>query len=279
MHTSVFLEEAVEQLSVQKRKRYIDATYGEGGHSHLIMQKGGLVLGIDADLKQVEKAQDVTVVHGNFANIADIARDASWIPVSGVLFDFGLSMTQLQTHGRGLSYRSEDEILDMRLFPSEENLAAYEYLQTASENILRKELGAYSEDPLTDKIVKEIINTRGKEKLKTVSSFLKLIQNALGPHSGRESKDRCYARFFQALRIIVNKEPDSIMNGLKGAFEILEPKGRIVAITFHSIEDRYVKLFARSLGAQATSDTIAVERVRKLATFERSATLRVIQKL
>ncbi len=278
MHTSVFLEEAVEQLSVQKGKKYIDATYGEGGHSHLIAQKGGLVMGIDADQLQVEKAKDIKVVHGNFAEIADIARNASWIPVSGVLFDFGLSMTQLQMHGKGLSYRSEEEILDMRLFPSQETQPAWEYVQTASEDTLRKELGAYSEDPLTDKVVKEIVSNRGKEKIFLVSSFLKVIQNALGPKAGRESKEKCYARFFQALRIIVNQEPDSIMSGLKGAFDILEPKGKIVTITFHSLEDRYVKLFARSLKGLATTEKIAVERMRKLAHFERSATLRVIQK-
>lgn len=86
--------------------------------------------------------------------------------------------------------------------------------------------------------------------------------------------------FFQALRIIVNQEPDSIMRGLKGAFDILEPKGKIVTITFHSLEDRYVKLFARSLKGLATTEKIAVERMRKLAHFpQRSATLRVIQKL
>lgn len=180
MHTSVFLEEAVQHLSVEKGKKYIDATYGEGGHSHLIAQKGGLVLGIDADQLQVEKAKDITVVHGNFAEIADIASNASWVPVSGVLFDFGLSMTQLQMHGRGLSYRSEEEILDMRLFPSEQTQTAWEYVQTASEDTLRKELGAYSEDPLTDKVVKEIMSTREKKKYSLFLHFSKLFKMRSG---------------------------------------------------------------------------------------------------
>jgi len=273
MHTSVFLQEAVEALNVQPGKKYIDATFGEGGHARLIQAKGGHVLGIDADEVQSSKEEELNVVHGNYGDIKKIAEEQSFAPIAGVLFDFGLSMVQLKTGKKGLSYKHDEEPLDMRL--GDEGQPAYEYLNTATYEELADRITRYSEDLSSERIARRIVVYRSKKQIEKVEDLKNIIIEATRMQ-GRVL-EKTYARIFQAVRIIVNDELIQIQKGMEGAYDILEVGGRIVIISFHSVEDRIVKAFVRSKGLK--QQRISVQKSRKLQTFERSATLRVIVKI
>ena len=273
MHTSVFLNEAVDALDVQEGKKYIDATFGEGGHARLIQSRGGIVLGIDADKVQATKEKELTVVNGNYGDIKTIAEANHFVPAAGILFDFGLSMVQLKTGGKGLSYRNDEEILDMRL--GQEGEPAYEYLNAASYEELAEMITRYSEDLSSERIARRIVTYRSKKPIQTVGDLKNVINEATRLQGA--SREKTYARIFQAVRIIVNDELTQIQKGLEGAYDILDAKGKIVIISFHSVEDRLVKAFVRSKGLK--HQRISVQKSRKLQTFERSATLRVIEKI
>lgn len=274
-HTPVFLTEAIDALEIQKDERYIDATYGEGGHSQEIMNRGGRLLAIDADVRQVKKSTDsVQVVHGNFADIELIAESESFTPVSGVLFDFGLSMGQIREGGKGFSFEMREDPLDMRL--KETGMTVSEYLQNTDPETLKYELMKYSEDIYSPKIAQKITQMRSSQPIEKVQDLISLIDSVIKADMTTQKKS--YARIFQALRIIVNDELNNIKKGLQGALNITRKNGKIVIITFHSLEDRIVKSFARN-GDLVEESVIHVEKNRRLAPFERSAVLRVLNVL
>jgi len=271
-HTPVFLTEAVDALDIKKDEKYIDATYGEGGHSQEIMNRGGQLLAIDADSSQVDKSVDtIHVVQGNFADIQQIAESESYVPVSGILFDFGLSMGQILDGGKGFSFDKREDPLDMRL--KETGMTVAEYLQNTDPETLKYELMKYSEDIYSPKIAQKIIQNRSSQRIEKVQDLITIIDSVIKADITTQKKS--YARIFQALRIIVNDEMKSIKKGLQGALNITQKNGKIVIITFHSLEDRIVKSFARNC-AQVSESVIHVEKNRRLAPFERSAVLRVL---
>ncbi len=279
MHTSVFLEEAVASLNIQKKGTYIDATYGKGGHSRLIVEKGGQVLAIEWDPTQIPQTppKGIQIAKGNYADIAFIAEQYKFVPVDGILFDFGLSMNQLEEGNKGLSYRKLDEPLDMRI--SNEGITAAEILNEYSEQELANAFMKFSEEIKSNDIAKQIVMFRRRKQFETVQDLVSAIDKGLKEVSSvREYAEKVYARIFQALRIIVNEEFNNINKGLEDGLNILKPGGRIVTITFHSLEDRIVKLFARQHKHEVLEEKIDVEQSRKLRSFERSATLRIIEK-
>lgn len=279
MHTSVFLEEAVSALQIKKNGKYIDSTYGKGGHARNIVSKGGKVLAIEWDPAQIpaEKLKGIEVAKGNFADMQFIAEEYGFIPADGILFDFGLSMNQLEEGKKGLSFRKQDEPLDMRI--SNTGITAQEILNEYSEEELTEAFMKYSEEIKSADIAKQIVMQRRRKPLETVEDLLTAIDKGLKKlSSSRSFANKVYARIFQALRIIVNQEFTNIDRGLEAALNIIKPGGRIVTITFHSLEDRIVKLFIRQHKQEVQEETLAVERLRKLRSFERSATLRIIEK-
>jgi len=274
-HTPVFLTEAIDALEIQKDERYIDATYGEGGHSQEIINRGGRLLAIDADARQVKKSIDsIHVVLGNFADIEQIAESESFVPVSGVLFDFGLSMGQIREGGKGFSFEMREDPLDMRL--KETGMTVSEYLQNTDPETLKYELMKYSEDIYSPKIAQKITQMRSSQQVEKVQDLISIIDSVIKADMTTQKKS--YARIFQALRIIVNDELNNIKKGLQGALNITRKNGKIVIITFHSLEDRIVKSFARNCDLVEES-VIHVEKNRRLAPFERSAVLRVLNVL
>jgi len=277
MHTSVFKNEVMEALNISKGKVFIDATFGQGGHSEEIKSLGGTVLGIEIDPDQVKKYNgDIKVVNGSFEDLEKIAKENITLPIDGVLFDFGLSMVQLKEGNRGFSYRSQDDPLDMR--KSNRGQTVAEYLQEADGESLLENIMKYSEDIHSQKIVDNILKFRNSGRFEKVSDLLKVIDEIL-PSTDPRDRQKTYARVFQALRMVVNNELGAITKGLTGAIEIVKTGGRIVIITFHSIEDRLVKKFARDHKEQINSIRSSVSSSRKLAKFERSATLRVFTKI
>src|SRR3989344_722635 len=193
-----------------------------------------------------------------------------WFPVDGVIFDLGLSMEQLSKSKKGFSYRNDEEALDMRISGS--GITAADVLNTFSEEELEEFIPKYSEEITAVKIVKKIVAIRRNHPIAKVLDLKKVIESVIN-----RSSYHVYARIFQALRIIVNDEINNLGNGLRGAFEIIGQGGKIVVITFHSIEDREVKRIVATL-KNVLETRIDVKRQRKLAPYEKSARLRVIQK-
>lgn len=276
MHRSVLLNESISSLHIQPGGRYIDATAGEGGHLWAMLQKGAIVLAIDRDKNQIANLKtmykdnkNVLFEHGNFADIKQIALKKGFTSVLGILFDLGLSNEQLQSRGVGLSYKKEGELLDMRLDESTD-ISAKHLINHLSEDQLYKIFAKNSEDLYSRQIAHAIFEERKKGPLETVYELVILIKKVVP-----KSPNGSIARIFQALRIEVNNEFYNLESALKQSLSIVKPGGRIVIISFHSLEDRIVKQFIKSNNLKQLNKII-VKAGRDHFSFERSAKLRVI---
>jgi 16S rRNA (cytosine1402-N4)-methyltransferase len=260
-HIPVLLNEAVAGLKVAPGKRFIDATYGGGGHAREIERLGGRVLGIDTD-------PDTKAIHGNFRDIEEIAKKNGFVTVDGILFDLGVSSHQLDTPERGFSYRFADAPLDLRL-NQHEGMTAAQYLKNVSEDQLYETLATYSEEEHSRAIAHAIILARRVSDIKTTGDLLNIV--------GRKSAPR----IFQALRIVVNDEIGVLKKGLEGAKKLLIPGGRLVVISFHSLEDRMVKLFMREDGWKVITKKPITPDARELMENKRSrsAKLRIAERV
>ena len=241
MHTPVLLQKAIENLNVITGGKYIDATYGEGGYSEAIVKHGGNVLALDLDVNQLKSSRvnelsNLKLIQGNFKDIARIAKENDYCPVDGVVFDLGLSMRQLNSLGRGFSYKKPEEPLDMRL-SLENELTAKDIIKKSNEIELYEILAKNSEEIRAKEIAAMI---KSKRKMDVVYDLTEAIDRAVGYKSSS-----VYARIFQALRIKVNDEFENLKQGFAGAVEIIKKEGRIVVVSFHSLEDRIVKNFAK----------------------------------
>lgn len=275
MHTPVLLQEAIEALQVQPGHRYIDATFGLGGHSKEILVGGGHVLGIEWDAASLEQRQqelkhdNLQLVLGNFADIAQIAQAHDFTPVSGVLFDLGLSMWQIRESDRGFSYENDSEPLDMRIGALEsQTRTAANIINSFTEQQLYDIFTKNAEELVSRPIAHALVQSRSVKPIHTVGELKDVVAQV--------TKDTStMARIFQALRIEVNDEFSNLIKGLEGALSILDSDGRIVIITFHPSEDRIVKLWTRK-HADAMSVKKKAVRAKNGQRFERSALLRII---
>lgn len=274
MHRPVLLQQAIENLNIKPDGLYIDATFGEGGHTQEILKRGGRVLGIDIDVNQVQnskfKTQNLKLVHGNFKEIEKIAKENNFYPADGILIDLGLSMKQVNGSGRGFSYKNLNDTLDMRINLDQEKTAA-DIVNRLSEENLYDILASYSEDINSKEIAKEIVFSRKHQRIQNVKDILAIIDNVIG-----QKDEKTYRRVFQALRIATNDEFKNLNCGLAGAVATLKKGGRLVVITFHSLEDRIVKNFVRK-----NNFFFVNKKVIKAGSgfhFERSAKMRVIEK-
>ncbi|MEK7177700.1 MAG: 16S rRNA (cytosine(1402)-N(4))-methyltransferase RsmH [Patescibacteria group bacterium] len=282
MHTPVLLEQVIEALEIKKDGLYLDATFGEGGYSQAIINKGGKVLGLDLDQQQLSTAReskvldsrlrgnDIVLVEGNFGDIEKIAKENNFFPVDGVVFDLGLSMKQISQSGRGFSFKKLGEPLDMRMSLKTEMTAKY-LLNHLSEAELFDFFAKNSEEINSQKIAREIIIKRQFKKLETVGDLINCIDRAIG-----EQDNNAYKRIFQALRIQVNDEFENLKNGLVGATKIIKDDGKIAVVTFHSLEDRIVKNFSKSQGLKLLNKKPITNRRGR--SFEKSAKLRLVVK-
>jgi 16S rRNA (cytosine1402-N4)-methyltransferase len=245
-HIPVLAREAIETLSVQPGGRYIDCTLGSGGHAQAIMEHsspGGQLLGIDADpdairtaarrLKSFEKS--VLLVNDNFVNLRDICVKYDFFPVHGILFDLGLSSPQLDEEGRGFSFQ-HDSRLDMRFNPAQRTSAA-DIVNTYPELELARLIKTYGEEVNSRQIARMIVQ---KRPFKTTLELAEVIEQAVG---GRHGRIHPATRTFQALRIVVNHEMENLESALNQAVSLLGFGGRLVVISYHSLEDRIVKQF------------------------------------
>jgi 16S rRNA (cytosine1402-N4)-methyltransferase len=276
MHTPVLLKDAVDGLDVKSGGLYIDATAGEGGHLLEIAKRGGRVLGIDRDEKQierlalnVERLKNISLVQGNFADIEKIARDKGFFPADGILFDLGLSMEQIENSGKGFSYKKLRDPLDMR-FDQKTQMKAEDIIKSSDKNQLYEILAKYGEEIRSMAISQTLVRARSVKPITEVGDLIRVIDEAIG-----KKDTKAYARVFQALRIAVNDEFENVKKALRGSVHILSERGRIVTITFHSLEDRIVKQFIREERLKQLNKKVAIANPRR---FERSAKLRIMSR-
>lgn len=237
---------ALEYLAVRPNGIYVDATFGAGGHACSILERlgAGRVIAIDADPRAAERAAAITdprftFTQGNFREITDVLDRYAIDSVDGVLFDLGVSSMQLDDAQRGFSVGKSGP-LDMRMNP-DLGRSAYEILATASEGELTDIFFRYGEERSARRIARAIVIRRTKGVLpNTTSEFAKLVAGVV-QRPGRRERLHPATRVFQALRIVVNDELEALRVGLEGAVGRLRGAGRVVAISFHSLEDRIVK--------------------------------------
>ncbi len=246
MHIPVLLEETIEALAVLPGGRYIDCTLGGGGHAAAILEHstpGGQLLGIDADLGAIKVARSrleaysnsILLINENFVNLQIIGTEYGFLPVHGILFDLGLSSLQLGSSSRGFSFQ-QDGPLDMRLSPRQETTAA-DIINTFSETELARLINTYGEETYSRQIARQVVRER---PLRTTHQLVQTIERTTG---GRRGRIHPATRTFQALRIAVNHELEHLESALKQAINLLGIEGRLVAISYHSLEDRIVKQF------------------------------------
>lgn len=244
-HKSVLLQEAIDALQIEKGKKYIDATLGAGGHTREIIEKGGIVLGIDQDsdalsyvrenLKSHVSNRTLQIAEGNFGNIAQIAQENGFENVSGVLFDIGVSSHQLDTNTRGFSFLT-DGPLDMRMDTSKE-VRASDLVNGLHKGELADLFTKYGEEPFAKRAAEAIVKARQDKQIQTTKELADIIAKNV-PKIG---KIHPATKVFQALRIAVNDELHVLEEGLMQALGLLHTNGRLVVITFQSLEDRIVK--------------------------------------
>lgn len=300
-HIPVMLDEAVEGLSVRADGRYLDGTFGRGGHARAVLSRlgpQGRLLLMDRDPTAIAAAQAefagdprVSIRHANFSSLAEWDETAAGL--DGVLLDLGVSSPQLDEAERGFSFMA-DAPLDMRMDTTQGDSAA-DFLARADEREIADVLWNYGEERHSRRIARAIVADRGETPFTRTGQLAALIERVVGR---REPGKHPATRSFQALRIRVNGELDALQHGLDAALERLRPGGRLAVISFHSLEDRAVKLFIRDRSGRVQNNRrgppvqaapALLEAVGK-ATFpsdaevaanprSRSAVLRVARKL
>ncbi|MDC0664087.1 16S rRNA (cytosine(1402)-N(4))-methyltransferase RsmH [Marinobacter sp. SS21] len=253
LHQSVLLDVAVEQLVIDPDGNYVDCTFGRGGHSRKILERlsqRGRLLGIDKDPEAIGFAErlageDVrfSSFHGSFAEIQAAVAASGWHGgVAGVLMDLGVSSPQLDDASRGFSFMREGP-LDMRMNPLQSPSAA-EWLAAADEKDIADVLWRYGEEKFSRRIARAIVARRQEEPLQGTRELAELVSAAI---PRKEKHKHPATRTFQAIRIYINRELEDLELGLAASAAQLSPGGRLVAISFHSLEDRMVKRFMRDL--------------------------------
>lgn len=295
-HIPVLLKETIDLLEVEPGKRFIDATLGGGGHGEEIIKRGGELLGIDRDpdaIKYVtarferffstQKAcPPPKVVRGNFEHIGEIARASGFEQVDGVLFDLGVSSHQLETPQRGFSVNQEGP-LDMRMDPGL-TITAKDLVNALGETELRELFTKLGEEKLARRFARTIVNVRRIKPIETADELAKMLLS-VAPKRGKFDRIHPATRVFQALRIAVNDELNNLRIALPKATGLLKRNGRIVILSFHSLEDSIVKKYFLE---EQTKDILKIINKKPIIpTLEevkenpraRSAKLRAAQKI
>ncbi|MBS9778252.1 MAG: 16S rRNA (cytosine(1402)-N(4))-methyltransferase RsmH [Gammaproteobacteria bacterium] len=302
-HISVLLEESIDALNIKPNGLYFDGTFGRGGHSKAILQalgEGGCLFATDRDPKAAETA--VTVVdkrfvfrRGEFSCLDKNFPEISPNSLDGILLDLGVSSPQLDEAERGFSFTHDGE-LDMRMNP-EAGLTAKDFVNNAEFSEIANVIARMGEERFAKQIARKIEKVRQTEMIATTNQLAEIVKSAV-PARFHVPGRHPATRTFQAIRIHVNRELDELQVVLEKAYRLLKPKGRLVVISFHSLEDNYVKRFVKSLAGQDVPpevpimDSAAMKKVKLIgrpvrpSAFEvsnnprsRSSLMRIIEKL
>jgi 16S rRNA (cytosine1402-N4)-methyltransferase len=251
-HRTVLLDEAVEAMGIHGTRAdgiYVDGTFGRGGHSRKILERlgpQGKLIAFDKDLQAIANAKGIEdprfeVVHGSFAMMEEVLAGRGIPQVDGVLLDLGISSPQVDDAARGFSFRA-DGPLDMRM-DTTRGMSAAEWLATETEHNIEKVIREYGEERFAFQIAKAIVAGRAVQPISSTRQLAEIVAHAV---KTREKGKDPATRTFQAIRIFINQELEELEIGLNGAFRRLAPAGRMVVISFHSLEDRIVKRFMAS---------------------------------
>jgi len=290
----VLQKEVLEYFDQKPNENFIDCTIGEGGHTLAILEKNGpkgKVLGIEWDPELYKKLSRsdldrlkarLILVNDNFANLEEIAKSQKFRSVSGILFDLGMSSWHLEESGRGFSFQKK-EPLDMRYNP-QNPLTAEKIVNYWSALEIEKILEIHGEERFSKQIAKYIISFREVKPIKTTSQLVEIIKKAT-PDWYHRRKIHPATKTFQALRIAVNDELNNLEKALPKALNILKPGGRIVAISFQSLEDRIIKNFLKEKAKENILKILTKKPIKpsleeiKINPRSRSAKLRAAEKL
>lgn len=295
-HEPVLLKEVLESLHIKNRARYIDATLGAGGYSIGIIGRGGIVLGIDADPKMLEIARENILkacptsdldggklnilTLGNFTNIQKIAKENGFTEVSGIVFDLGISNIHYLADDRGFSFSDPKAELDMRLNKDTQSVKASDLINT-----LRSDQLTYLFTPITGiyeakAITRAIVSRRDSKKIETVGDFLEAVS-----FLKRTGATHPATKAFLALRIAVNSELENLKETLSESLALLEDGGRLVVVTFHSLEQSIVNGFFKKMAKEGMGKVITTDPIEpskeeiNLNPKSRSALLNVFEKI
>lgn len=251
-HTSVLLHESIAALAIKPDGIYVDATFGRGGHSRLILEslgEKGRLIAFDRDPSAIGAAKVFAddarfqIVHSAFSEMqVELSALQLLGKIDGVLMDLGVSSPQLDDAGRGFSFM-KDGPLDMRMDTSK-GISASDWLNEAEEQEIAQVIKEYGEEKFGKRIAHAIVNTRKTSPLTGTLQLAKLIDEAVPV---KDKFKHPATRAFQGIRIFINDELGEIERGLAAALEVLAPQGRMAVISFHSLEDRFVKRFMRDL--------------------------------
>ncbi len=291
VHKPVLLREVLEIFNPEPGQIYIDATINGGGHGKEILDgvgESGKVLGIDWDCQLLEELnntnlKNLELVCGNYANLKNIAESAGFKKVDGILFDLGFSSYHPARSGRGFSFQ-KNEPLDMRYNLPSNELTAEKIINTWSGEAIENMLRAYGEEQFAGRIARGILQERKNKKITTTGKLAKVVaQNVPGWYLRKRIHPA--TKTFQALRIAVNKELENLEKALPQAIELLKPAGKLIVISFHSLEDRIVKNFFKQkdreklLKVLTNKPLVSSWPEIKVNPRARSAKLRAAQKL
>lgn len=289
-HKSVLLQESIEALRIKQGSRIIDGTLGGGGHTREIIRQGGIVLGIDIDDHAIQfvsnelnseiELHKLTVVKGNFRNIDKIAKEQSFEHVDGILLDIGVSSSQFDTKSRGFSFR-EDARLDMRMDMSL-SVTAADLVNGLNKGELIELFTKLGEETFAKSISNHIVSARQKKRIETTGELARIAEMA---YPKGFKKIHPATKIFQALRIAVNDELHSLEDVMPKALDLLATQGRLVVISFHSLEDRIVKNYFKKAEAEHKGRILTEKPIvptgdeMEANKRSRSAKLRVFEKL
>ncbi|MDD5614164.1 MAG: 16S rRNA (cytosine(1402)-N(4))-methyltransferase RsmH, partial [Candidatus Omnitrophica bacterium] len=284
--------EALDLMALKPGDVVVDCTVGMGGHSERILENilpGGKLIAIDRDYASLKKAEErlsrfkdsFYFFHDNFINLKQILQSLNIEKVDSVLFDLGISSFQLES-SRGFSFR-EDSFLDMRM-DENSNLSAHDIVNYYSEREIASIIKNFGEDRFAFRIARGIVEARKKKPIETTKELVDIITKSI-PRSYARGRIHPATRTFQALRIAVNRELENISSALSDAIETLIPEGRIVAISFHSLEDRIVKRTFRDCQKNGSFEILTPKPLTpgdlelEMNTRSRSAKLRAGRKI
>jgi 16S rRNA (cytosine1402-N4)-methyltransferase len=266
-HVPVMPGEVLAMLATRPGSDTIDATAGGGGHAERILaasEPDGRLLGLDADGAAIARVRErlhgrfgarLQLRQANFRELGDVAPSAGFKAVDGCLFDLGLSSDQLADEGRGFSFRTTGR-LDMR-FDESRGIAAADLLATLDAGELTALFRRYGEEPFAGRIARAIVETRRAAPVETAAELAALVERVAPSRAPGRRRVHPATRVFQALRVAVNEELDALQEGLAAAVDLLRPGGRLVVLSYHSLEDRIVKRFFQAERRGCTCPPVA----------------------
>jgi 16S rRNA (cytosine1402-N4)-methyltransferase len=292
-HKSVLLREVVAGLNLKEGARYLDGTINAGGHAKALWeasQKTLSIVGFDQDGEALKRAEttlkevkDLTLILSNFRHIeAELLKRNIQSGFDGVLLDLGLSSDQLDTSGRGFSFRFDEPLL-MTMMTEKPLFTAHDIVNSWEEESLIAIIKNYGEEGFAKRIAQKIVAARESGEIKTSKQLAEIIKYAV-PLPVRYKKIHPATKTFQALRIAVNDELQALKEGLAGAFKVLAPNGRLAVISFHSLEDRIVKQWMREMADQKVAllvtkkPIVPTDKEIQENPRSRSAKLRILEK-